>query len=241
MYSPETLFRSDQYSGFGIYRAGVYLYVVNSPAMFRQLRIYRNIKALKFEKALSLFPSEEKMTATLLVYRAHIFFKTFQYEMAKRDLDKVKQMGKQLYSAFNNQGYFYLYQNRFDEAIVELQEAKKLQPRHSFAINNLGFAYMMTNKIEEGVKLVEEALKLDRHNYYTIRNIGVYYLLKKQYTDALVVFNKARDKDKSIEDIDHYIAICQLKCGDTEGFSEQSQRLSSQEKQRLENIRQIFP
>ena len=208
--------------------------------MFRQLRIYFKIRARKFDKALSLFPSEENMSPMLLIYRAHIFSKTSQYEKAKQDFDKLKESRKLLYHAYNNQGYLYLEQQLFDKALSELEEAKRLKPKDSFATNNLGFAYMMTNRVEEGVKLVEEALKLNRHNYYTIRNIGVYYLLRKQYSDALLVFNKAKKKDKTIDDIDNYIAICQFKMGDIKNLLRFEKGLSSKERDRLEKLRKTF-
>jgi tetratricopeptide (TPR) repeat protein len=208
--------------------------------MFRRLRIHFRIRARKFEKALSLFPAEENMSPMLLIYRAHIFSKILQYEKAKQDLDKLKERKKLLYYAYNNQGYIYLEQRLYHKAIPELEEAKRLMPKHSFATNNLGFVYMMTSRVEEGIKLVEEALKLDRHNYYTIRNIGVYYLLKKQYSDAIMVFNKAKMKDKTMDDIDNYIAICQFKMGDIKNFSIFEQGLSANERDRLEKLKEMF-
>jgi tetratricopeptide (TPR) repeat protein len=208
--------------------------------MFRRIKIYRKIKAGKFAEALALLPSEENVDGLDLLLRSHCFIKLFQYDKAQQDLDKLKENKKYAYDAYNNQGYIYLEQGHWDKAITELTKARELNPKHSFALDNLGHAYMMTNRIEEGVEMVEKAFKLDKYNYYAVRNIGIYYMLKKQYTDALVVLKKAKAKDKTIDDIDVYIAICELRNGDNDRFTEITQTFSDRQKNRLESLSQNF-
>lgn len=208
--------------------------------MFRRIKIYRKIKSGEFVEALALLPSDQNIDGQDLLLRAHCFFKLLQYDKAKQDLDKAKENKKYAYQAFNNQGYIYLEQGLWEQAISELTKAREIEPDHSFALNNLGYAYMMTNRIEEGVQMIEKATKLNKYNYYTVRNIGIYYMLKKQYSDALVVLEKAKANDKTIDDIDVYIAICQSKNGSNDRFSEMKQRFSDHQKNRFESLIRIF-
>jgi tetratricopeptide (TPR) repeat protein len=208
--------------------------------MFRRIRIYRKIKARKYTEALALLPSDDTITETELSFRAHCFFRLLQYDKAKQDWERLKET-KLAYTAFNNQGYMYLEQGLWDKAIVELTRARELQPTFAFPLNNLGYAYLMTDRIEEGVEMIEKSLKLNKYNYYAVRNIGIYYMLKKQYGDALVVLNKAKAKDKAIDDMDVYIAICQSKNGDNDLFSNMVQKFSDHERIRLESLIQLFP
>lgn len=208
--------------------------------MFRRIKIYRKIKARKYTEALALLPSDDRITETELNFRAHCFFRLLQYEKARQDWDRLKET-KYAYMAFNNQGYMYLEQGLWDKAIIELTKAREMQPKFAFPLNNLGYAYLMTDRIEEGVEMIEKSLKLDKYNYYAVRNIGIYYMLKKQYGDALVVLNKAKAKDKAIDDMDVYIAICQSKNGDNDRFSEMIQKFSNHERSRFDNLIQLFP
>jgi len=208
--------------------------------MFRRIRIYRKIKSRKYAEALALLPSDDQITETELNFRAHCFFRSMQYDKARQDWDRLKET-KYAYVAFNNQGYMYLEQGLWDKAIIELTRAREMQPKFAFPLNNLGYAYLMTNRIEEGVEMIEKSLKLNKYNYYAVRNIGIYYMLKKQYGDALVVLNKAKAKDKAIDDMDVYIAICQSKNGDNDRFSNMVQQFSDHEKTRLDSLIQLFP
>jgi Flp pilus assembly protein TadD len=208
--------------------------------MFRRIKIYRKIKSRKYAEALALLPSDDHISETELNFRAHCFFKSAQYDKARQDWDRLKET-KYAYVACNNQGYMYLEQGLWDKAIIELTRAREMQPKFAFPLNNLGYAYLMTDRIEEGVEMIEKSMKLDKYNYYAVRNIGIYYMLKKQYTDALVVLNKAKAKDKTIDDMDVYIAICQSKNGDNDRFSETIQKFSVHEKTRLNSLIQLFP
>jgi Flp pilus assembly protein TadD len=208
--------------------------------MFRRIRIYNKIKSRKYTEALALLPSDDRITETELGLRAHCFFRSMQYDKARQDWDRLKET-KYAYVAFNNQGYMYLEQGLWDKAIVELTRAREMQPKFAFPLNNLGYAYLMTNRLEEGVEMIEKSLKLNKYNYYAVRNIGIYYMLKKQYGDALVVLNKAKAKDKTIDDMDVYIAICQSKSGENDRFSNMVQQFSDHERIRLDSLIQLFP
>jgi tetratricopeptide (TPR) repeat protein len=212
--------------------------------MFRKIRLHFKIKSGKFKEALALIPPGDNIEVTYLLLRAHCNFRLQLYDKAKQDLDKVKEATKDpydLYTAYNNQGYFFLEQGLWDQAIAELTKARELQPKKSFALDNLGYAYLFTNRIEEGVKMVEEAFKMNRQNYYAIRNMGIYYMHKKQYTDALVVLEKAKAKDKKIDDIDVFIAICQSKTANDDQLTKIIQRFSNFQRARFEKLISLFP
>jgi tetratricopeptide (TPR) repeat protein len=212
--------------------------------MFRKIRLYLKIKSGKFSEALALIPPGDNMGAAYLNIRAHCYFKLQQYDKAKQVLDKIKETEKDLYNlyiAYNNQGYHYLEQQLWEQAIAELAKAKELQPNKSFALNNLGYAYLFTNRLEEGVKMIEEAFKMDRYNYYAIRNMGIYYMHKKQYTDALTVLEKAKAGDKKIDDIDVLIAICQSKIIHNDHPAALLKNLSNFQQDRFEKLISLFP
>jgi pentatricopeptide repeat protein len=206
----------------------------------KNLRIYFKIKAKKFEEALHLLPVDDKLSPLQLTYKAHCCFRLKRYDEAKQYYDKLKESEIFRFYAFNNLGYMYLEQFLFDKAIIELDKAREITPEHSFALNNLGFAYMMTGRLEEGIKLVEHTFQVNRHNYYAIRNMGVYCLLKKQYTEALVILKKAKVKDKTIDDIDNYILLCNYKTtGD--GKEELVKALTPSELIRFNKLMDLFP
>lgn len=208
--------------------------------MFKNIRIYRKLKSKRYVDALQLLPEDNEISPIQLSYRAHCYFRLGQYEKAEQDFDRLKEFKNYVYFAFNNKGYMYLEQFLFDKAITELQKAVEMHPKQSFSLNNLGHAYMLTGKIEDGVKMVEDAIKLDRFNYYAIRNIGIYYLLKKQYSDALTVFLKAKNKDKTIDDIENYILVCKYHLGNKNNKQELINDLSDAELARFEIILQNF-
>lgn len=212
--------------------------------MFRKIRLHLKLKSGKFEEALALIPPGDNIEVSYLIIRAHCYFKLQQYEKAKQVLDKIKESEKNpynLYLAYNNQGYHYLEQLLWDQAIAELTKARELQPNKSFALNNLGYAYLFTNRLEEGIKMVEEALKLDIRNYYAIRNKGIYYMHKKKYPDAVEALEKAKENDKKIDDIDVFIAICAAKMIHNDHPDALLKTFSNFQRDRFEKLISLFP
>jgi tetratricopeptide (TPR) repeat protein len=212
--------------------------------MFRRIRIYLKLKSGNFREALELIPAGHNIRVTDLILRSHCYFKLQQYDKAKEELDKIKATAKDpydLYLAYNNQGYYFLEQQLWQQAITELTKARELQPEKSFALNNLGYAYLFTNRIEEGVEMVEKAFKMNRHNYYAVRNMGIYYMQKKQYTDALVVLEKAKAGDKKIDDIDVFIAICLSKTANNDRLTKMTKSFSNFQGARFEKLNSLFP
>jgi len=212
--------------------------------MLRKIRLQLKLNSRKFEDALTLIPPGDNIGVTYLIIRSHCYFKLQQYDNAKQSLNKIKQTEEDpynLYLAYNNQGYHYLEQQVWDQAIAELNKARQLQPQKSFALNNLGYAYLFTNRLEDGGKLIDEASKMDIRNYYAIRNKGIYYMHKQQYPDALRVLEKAKENDKNIDDIDVLIAICAAKIFRKNNPAELLKNPSAFQLARIEKLHGLFP
>jgi tetratricopeptide (TPR) repeat protein len=64
-------------------------------------------------------------------------------------------------SAYNNRGYVYLGEKRYDEAEADFKEAVKVDPENKMAYANLGAVYKYRKDYEKAEEYLKQALKID--------------------------------------------------------------------------------
>jgi len=107
--------------------------------------------------------------------------------------------------ALNNLGFALTRLEKFEEALEHLDEAIEYEPGLAYAYNNRGLARIKTGRAEDGLKDIRRSLELKPDNAYSFRNMGIYFLEKKDKEAALRYFEKAKELDAEVDDIDELI------------------------------------
>ncbi|MFA5792087.1 MAG: tetratricopeptide repeat protein [Candidatus Paceibacterota bacterium] len=145
--------------------------------------------------------------------RGSHYLRTNQVDVAISDFQKVLQLNKNEFRAYDNLGYAYQSKNQFDQAIRYHEVAIKMNPRSALSYNNRGVCYINKKEWDKAVTDFSTAISL--YNDYTdaFFNLGYVYYFKKEYDNSIKYFTKALNLNPSYYDIYPYLVISYYRLG----------------------------
>ena len=110
--------------------------------------------------------------------------------------------------------FYFLFRNRFDDAIAEMNHALELDP-FSLIINcDLGFMYYFARDYEKAIETLQKTLEMDPNFISAHSFMGRVYLQKSMYEEALAEFQKEREPSRGwFQNVDSSIGITYVKMG----------------------------
>ena len=113
------------------------------------------------------------------------------YNTAKKLLEKVILIKKDIPEVYNNLGIVCLNSKNIKESINYFYQAVKLNPKFSMAYCNLGLAYNKMSQLEKAAENYLKAIESDQKNIVAYFNIGNLFKFKEDLDQAEKNFNKA--------------------------------------------------
>jgi tetratricopeptide (TPR) repeat protein len=113
--------------------------------------------------------------------------------------------------ALSNISYSMVALEQYEDAIAYATRAISINPEDASSLDNRGLARLRLGLLEEGKADIDAAIRLDDKQPEVYRNLGIYHLLKQEWTQALVLFEKAKEMNTDTADIGEY--IIQAKAG----------------------------
>ena len=117
--------------------------------------------------------------------------KSKDYVTAKKILEKVILINKNIPEVYNNLGIICLNSKNSKDAINYFDQAIKLNPKFSMAYCNLGLAYNKMSQLEKAAENYLKAIENDQKNIVAYFNIGNLFKFKEDLDQAEKNFNKA--------------------------------------------------
>jgi tetratricopeptide (TPR) repeat protein len=93
--------------------------------------------------------------------------------------------------AYNNLGFAYAQQGRYDEALKQYATAINLNPGLADPHNNSGMAYAGLNRFDEAINEYALALAIQPRHPNAHNNLGSAYLSRQRYSEAINEFTTA--------------------------------------------------
>lgn len=115
-------------------------------------------------------------------------------------------------TALNNRGYEYNLSGEYDKAIADFNQILESDFENAHALSNRGLAKVKTNQ-PDAMEELQRAIVADPINAYVYKHIGIYYYDKTDYETALSNFEKAKQMDNTVHEIDQDIANAKSKIG----------------------------
>ena len=94
-------------------------------------------------------------------------------------------------TAYNNLGFMYYQQQRWEESIAACQKAVELKSDYAEAYWNMGFVYEQQGQYLEAVLAVEKGIGFSPGNSGMYSNLGNMYARLERYEDAANAFQNA--------------------------------------------------
>ncbi len=160
----------------------------NIPALVALGRICRgrgdyNSAKYYFDKALAIDADDpEVMTELAITYDV-----MGQMNLAEPLYQKVRLLKENQAASYNNIGYNYLLQEKYQEAIKTLNHALNLQPANERTRNNLAAAYALSGKEQKALHILETTVgKAAAYN-----NLGYIYITQGEWAKAEKALKRA--------------------------------------------------
>jgi serine/threonine-protein kinase len=99
------------------------------------------------------------------------------------------------YGAFEDLGWFYWTQGRYEDSIMQYEQVVELAPAHDAAFNMLGAANYRLENWPEATKMFETSFALGK-NYGACSNLGTLYYMDRRYADAASMFELALEYEE---------------------------------------------
>ena len=170
----------------------------------------------QYEKTLNIF--NEMLTKFKLdTEEYHILAKTYweleNYERVILACNKVLNQNITPHASYTNpqtillRGKAYLKINKIDDALKDFNRA--IIEENGFT--HLGYSYRALVKIKatqylEAKMDLDTALSISPNHPYVIFHLGIYFYKKQDFNKAMELFQRARNMDDNILDIEKYIA-----------------------------------
>ncbi|NBX26461.1 MAG: tetratricopeptide repeat protein, partial [Planctomycetes bacterium] len=97
--------------------------------------------------------------------------------------------------AYNNLGYIYAEQGRFDAAITMLERAVAIKSDYGQAYYNLGLVHSRRNHLEQAIHAYRTALRIDPQDVYAHNNLGLLLVRAGRLEEAMHEFRAALEVD----------------------------------------------
>ena len=120
------------------------------------------------------------------------------YVTAKKLLEKVILINKDIPEVYYNLGIICLNSKNVKDSINYFDQAVKLKPKFSMAYCNLGLAYNKIGQFEKASENYLKAIESDKKNIIAYFNIGNLFKFKGDLDKAEQNFNKAIDLDSNM-------------------------------------------
>lgn len=175
-------------------------------ASYLQAKDYKTAKEL-IETFISKFTlnSNDYVNIGLIYSKLHLHSEALAYYDSSLNLNPDNQY------ALNNKGFTLNLTGHYNEALLLFDKAIEVDSSSAYAYNNRGFAKLKLGRAEEGLEDMQDSFKLDSNNAYYFRNMGVYHFDKSEYTEALLLFKKAKEMDPDVYRIDELISEAESK------------------------------
>ena len=133
------------------------------------------------------------------------YFGTRKVEEAMKAYEQAYQLEPNIIELASKLGTVYLLNNRFAEAEKYLEAALEHEPANLQLLTNLSSVYLANAKIEKAISTAKKALqvKASKEIYITLATA---YEISKDYKNALIAFERARDLGDEREEVKKKIA-----------------------------------
>ncbi len=106
---------------------------------------------------------------------------------------------------YNNRGYSYLLNGRFQEALSDLNKCIELDPYYAYAFNNRAYCRMFLGDMNGAWNDLDVSFTFDPKNSFNFRNKGIYFLLSQKPEQALEQMQLAYQSDRKTEHIHYWL------------------------------------
>ena len=154
------------------------------------------------------------------------------------------QTNEALFKQYLNQGYTYLRDSNYVQAIASFKHAIEIDPSSARARLDLAYTLLSTAQDKEAVAAFEEAVRLDPHNVQVRSQLGYLYLHLDQTRDALRQFLEVEKLDPTNYQVKNQLGFIYDKLGDkeqarelfSEALASTDDEINSKARQALKNL-----
>jgi tetratricopeptide (TPR) repeat protein len=174
------------------------------------LKTFKTENAIKdFEKAVSLDNTFIDAKLNLAKVYSEIG-KTGEAEKLFIDIEPKMKTSSDFYNQF---GQNFVRQNHFEEGESNLKISLKINPKNVETLTNLGYIKLISNDVDEAEGLFLKALEIKPDFAYANNNQAVVLAKKRLFSEALILLEKAENKEINNIIYTNNIALCALENG----------------------------
>ena len=182
-------------------------YAVRGLKLFERASKENNAKARKlFERAVELDP--DYVWAWVRLAWTHVVARRPGWsESPSESLKKAVEISQKVLALDETDsdvrallGLVYLFQNQYEQAVIEGQKSIELSPTNAQAHVILAVSMNNVGRFDEAIELVKKAMRL--HPYYPayyLQWLGAAYRMTERYEDAITVYRQLLDRTKKGE------------------------------------------
>ena len=135
---------------------------------------------------------------------------------------------------YNDLGYIYESQGKWDKARTAYEHAIELNPRFTKARFNLAYVYQKERHYEEAIRLYRQMLSQDRKNTKILNQLGFVYELAHEDRKALSVYHQAAKLNPREKDAFYNLSLLYRKLGETKDADKAFKKMMAIEFDQLE-------
>ena len=123
-------------------------------------------------------------------YRGYLMLANYYIRVKKDSVEAEKQIKKAIATepekggVYNQLGYFYLNQKRFDEAYTQMKKYTELEPKNPNSYDSYGDVFKAEKKYDQAIEKYLYALSIDKNFVASIFSLAECYELKGQKQKA---------------------------------------------------------
>jgi adenylate cyclase len=138
-------------------------------------------------------------------------------ERALESADRAVALDNDLGLGHGVRGQIYLWQKKFDEAIVEGEKRIALDPSDAEGIATLAMTNVFSGVPERALELIATAMRLDPHYpFWHLHIMGMSYMALENYSEAIAVQRRAIVRNPDSMPLHMVLAACLALAGEQE-------------------------
>jgi tetratricopeptide (TPR) repeat protein len=148
----------------------------------------------EYEKAITAFTLaiENKSDNTeAFIKRANVYFILNQFELANDDYNTAIYLDKNLWQAYLGRGTLKFYQNKQDEALIDLIRAKDLKCMDAELFYLLGATLFELGNYESANKYYSKCISINANHFFAYHDRGSTMLMMGLHSSAILDYKKA--------------------------------------------------
>lgn len=174
---------------YDAYLRGLALIVRESPEDVKKAREF-------FQQAVELDSGYAQAWAQLSIAESELYFSDehtpARFENSRRAAETAVRLQPQLSEAHSALAlFYYMCQQDFDRALLELEEARKYSPNDGNVLFYTGLVKRRQGKLDEAIELLKRATLIDPRNPDMWANLGRSYRGKRDFQTAREMFDRA--------------------------------------------------